>query len=145
MEVIKVMNRELYYCKYWKHIFWKEYEICVSDIIYSERAKMAQIHIIIMKEGQVVRTISDLKLEDCENHIRTIIRDAFSNDAWFAEKDVIKIWYYNINDTPVEKSNIPLRMAITFTSHVKSDILIEKFNIIREKVYDCLYCYLSNV
>lgn len=89
------MKKDLYYCKFWKHIKYKKYEICVSDIIFLENRTMAQLHMIIMRKGRVVREISSIKFNQFEENIRDYIRNEFYNNG------MLKVWYFNIDDSPV--------------------------------------------
>ena len=126
------MNKELYYCKHWKHIFYSEYEVCVSEIIYSNNKKMAQIHIIVMKEGVVVRGISKSFLSGFEKDIRESIINRFNTDNGMLKEMPIKIWYYNLDDGRVDPNDIPLRIAVTFSNPSAN---IEDYSKIREEIY----------
>jgi len=126
------MNKELYYCKQWKHIFCSGYEMCVSEIIYSNNKKMAQIHIIVMKEGMVVRGVSKSSLKGFEKGIRELIINRFNTDNGMPEEMPIKIWYYNIDDSGVDPNDIPLRIAVTFNN---PSVNIEDYSKIREEIY----------
>lgn len=138
------MNKEFYYCKYWEHIYFGEYEMCVSDIILSNDKKMAQIHIIIMKNGKVVRGISSLSLEKFENTIRELIRNGIDAKNNLLDKGTIKIWYYNMDDSQINSKDVPLRIAVTFTSCAE-DIPVEIYNGFRRDIYDYLQGFLKGL
>ena len=128
------MDKDLYYCKYWEHIYYSDYEICVSDIIYSDNRDMAQIHIIVMKKGKIVRGITGSCLNEFENVIREFIRKHFNKENDSVENGVVKIWYYNIDDSPIDAKDVPLRIAITF-SNLVDNISVGEYNVFRQNIY----------
>ena len=136
------MNKELYYCKYWEHIYYFDYEMCISDIIYSDNKKMAQIHIIVMKEGRVVRGISGSTLGEFEEVVRELIRKRFNVKNNLLDGEVVKVWYYNIDDSQIDFNDIPLRIAITF-ANLEQTISIEEYDILRQNIYDSLKIFLN--
>ena len=108
------MDKELYYCANWKHQFYKEYDVCVSDFV--EHSGMIQIHGIAIKNGKVVRGFSADDLREFEEKVRTYVR-IFINKGGaddFYDARTVKIWYYNPDDKEFNTDNIPLRFAITF-------------------------------
>lgn len=139
-----MMNKELYYCKYWEHIYYLDYEMCVSDLIYSDNKKMAQIHIIVMKENQVVRGASGLPLNEFENVIRESIRKRFNKQKASVDREVVKIWYYNIDNTPIDPNDVPLRFAITFVNP-NEYISAEEYNIFKQNIYSYLQIFLDRI
>ena len=86
------MKKELYYCNYWEHMYYTDYELCVSDIIYSKDKKLAQIHMIVMKEGKVVRGMSATALKALECNIRELIRNIYGANKMF-ENETVKICF----------------------------------------------------
>lgn len=138
------MNKELYYCKYWKHMYYFDYDICVSDIIYSNDKNIAQIHMVVMKKGKVVRGITSSSLNEFENIIRGFIRKQFSKKNNLLENGVVKIWYYNIDDSPVDSKDVPLRIAITFSNSGES-IPVEEYVIFRQNICDYLLSFLDKI
>lgn len=136
------MKKELYYCKYWEHIYCFDYDICVSDIIYSEDRNMAQIHMIVMKRGKVVRGITGSSLSEFENIIREFIRKHLNKENDSLETGVVKIWYYNIDDSPIDSKDVPLRIAITFSGSV-INISAEEYNTFRQNICEYLLSFLN--
>lgn len=130
------MKKELYYCSYWEHIYYADYEMCVSDVIFSNDKKMAQIHLIVMKNKNVVRGISAADLEELECNIRMLIRNVYPEENEF-ESGTVKIWYYNFDDSPINSHDIPLRIAVTFNMQ-KGEMAFEKNDNLRNNLYDLL-------
>lgn len=89
---------------------------------------MAQLHMIIMRKGRVVRGISSIKLNQFEENIRDFIRNEFYNNG------MIKVWYFNIDDSPINPKNIPLRIAVTFDIGDKDNNEIDNTSF-KEKIY----------
>lgn len=106
------MNRKLYYCEMWEHKKIENYEICVSNIIYSNDKSMAQIHMLIMQECMVIHSKRDV-VYYYENEIQKIIRNNLTWKENATEQGVIKIWYFNEDNSPVESFDIPMRITIT--------------------------------
>lgn len=130
------MKKEFYYCNYWEHIYYANYEMCVSDIICSNDNKMAQIHMIIMKNEKVVRGMSTSDLQEFECDIREIIRNVYCENNEF-DSGTVKIWYYNFDDSQINSQDIPLRIAVTFNTH-KKELSSEEDNDLRNDLYDSL-------
>lgn len=113
------MNKGLYYCQDWKHQFYKDYDICVSDFVADRSGgALLQIHCVVIHNNKVVRGFHTKDLLQFEKNVRAYIR-AFINKMGmqYPEREetlTVKIWYYNPDDTDLNTSDIPLRIAITF-------------------------------
>lgn len=113
------MNERLYYCEDWKHQFYKDYEICVSDFVESRGSALLQIHCVVIRNNKVVRGFHSKDLLQFEKNIRAYIRAFIDRmgmcypERW-EEGLTVKMWYYNPDDSDLNTSDIPLRIAITF-------------------------------
>jgi len=136
------MKNKLYYCRYWEHELYSDYELCVSDVVYSDDKKMAQIHVIIMKNGEVVRGIASSMLREFESFLREYIRQEFGKRSGLRESEEVKIWYYNVDNRPINPNDIPLRIAITFVNSTEN-ISTTEYNDIRRSIYDYLQKFLE--
>ena len=118
------MNKDLYYCSAWKHQFYNNYDICVSDLI--QYGGLLQIHCIATLNNEVVCGFSRKDLSSFEKniraHVRKFIEKMETEYIKQANKDyTVKIWYYNLNDEDLNTKDIPLRIAITFYQPRKID------------------------
>ena len=114
------MNERLYYCQDWKHQFYKDYDICVSDFVEDRSGgALLQIHCIAIRNNKVVRGFHTKDLLQFEKNIRAYIRTFIDRMGMRypergAESLTIKMWYYNPDGSDLNTSDIPLRIAITF-------------------------------
>lgn len=106
------MDSKLYYCQYWQPIFDERYEITISDIIYSQEKKYFQIHGIILLNNHVVRS-KKLEVSLFEKKIKHYFLSKLNWEKDSINKDIIKIWYFNEDNTPIIANNIPMRFSIT--------------------------------
>lgn len=118
------MDKKLYYCDYWQKKSILEYSYCISDLIFqSEKKKsLAQIHGILLYKDSIL-TFSKEQLSVFEESIRSVIRNVYKDS-------VIKIWYYNENDTDFDIKHIPSRFAVTI--QVSEGIDIENISLLTE-------------
>lgn len=114
------MNKDLYYCQQWKHQFYKDYDICVSDFVENRvGGALLQIHCVVIHNNEVVRGFREKDLFRFEENIRAHIR-AFIDKMGMVyperadEELTVKMWYYNPDGSNLNTSDIPLRIAITF-------------------------------
>lgn len=106
------MDSKLYYCQYWHPICNERYEITISDIIYSQEKKYFQIHCIIIQNDHVLRS-KELEVSLFETKIKDYFFTKLNWEKGTINKDIIKIWYFNEDDSPVKSNNIPMRFCIT--------------------------------
>lgn len=113
------MNNSLYYCQDWKHQFYKEYDICVSDFVEDRSGGgLLQIHCVVIHNNKVVRGFHTKDLLQFEKNIRAYIR-AFIDRMGMRSPEgeetfTVKMWYYNPDGSDLNTNDIPLRIAITF-------------------------------
>lgn len=134
------MEKKLYYCRYWEHVRFGEYEMCVSDIIFFKESKMAQIHILVTKNGRVVRTGVREPIYEFEDFVRQLVRNTIIKNDKATKDEAIKLWYYNIDESPIDIHDIPLRMVVTFVAGLK-EYDIKEF----ENQKRTIYLYLQDV
>ena len=110
------MNKDLYYCKDWKHQFYKGYDICVSDFVESSGGGvLLQIHCVVIRDDKVVRVESVSEFQrNIINHIRAFIDKMGMCEPGRDETRDVRIWYYTPDGSYWNKGEIPLRIAITF-------------------------------
>ena len=106
------MENNLYYCKYWKPINYNSYEIVISDIIYSQEKKYFQIHGIVSKEGNVLRVPKKV-IDTLETKIKLFVLPKIEWSITSINKNILKFWYYNKDDSAIDINQIPLRFTIT--------------------------------
>ena len=129
------MDKKLYYCDYWQKKSILGYSYCISDFIFqSEKNKsLAQIHGIILYKNSIL-TFSKGQLSVFEESIRFVIRNVYKDS-------IIKIWYYNENDTDFDIKHIPSRFAITI--QVPEGIEIETISLLTE-LEKCVVNLINN-
>ena len=101
------MDRKLYYCEYWHKKNISDYSYCLSDIIFQDEkdTSLAQIHGIILFKDSILKFTKE-QLFVFEKTIRDVIRNVY-------KEAIIKIWYYNEDDSKFDVEHIPSRFAIT--------------------------------
>ena len=106
------MEKKLYFCEYWEPVIFENKRITVSDVVYSNEKKYFQIHAIVLCKKEVFRINQSIAIK-IETQIKHLLQNKIIWSTDSINKSVIKIWYYNIDDSPVTSENIPLRLAIT--------------------------------
>jgi hypothetical protein len=101
------MDKKLYYCDYWQKKSISDYTYCLSDLIFQNEkdTSLAQIHGIILFKDSVLKYTKET-LSAFEEEIRGVIRNVY-------KESIIKIWYYNEDDSNFDLEHIPSRFAIT--------------------------------
>ena len=101
------MDKKLYYCDYWQKKVFQDYTYCLSDLIFQNEkdTSLAQIHGIILFKDSILKFTKE-QLFVCEKTIRDVIRNVY-------KEAIIKIWYYNEDDSKFDVEHIPSRFAIT--------------------------------
>lgn len=101
------MDKKLYYCDYWQKKNMLDYSYCLSNLIFQNEkdTSLAQIHGIILFKDAIIKFTKE-QLSVFEESIRSVIRDVY-------KESIIKIWYYNEDDSKFDVEHIPSRFAIT--------------------------------
>lgn len=101
------MEKKLYYCDYWQKKNMSDYSYCLSNLIFQNEkdTSLAQIHGIILFKDAIIKFTKE-QLSVFEESIRSVIRDVY-------KESIIKIWYYNEDDSKFDVEHIPSRFAIT--------------------------------
>lgn len=101
------MDKKLYYCDYWQKKVFQDYTYCLSDLIFQNEkdTSLAQIHGIILFKDSILKFTKE-QLFVFEKTIRDVIRNVY-------KEAIIKIWYYNEDDSKFDVEHIPSRFAIT--------------------------------
>lgn len=101
------MDKKLYYCDYWQKKNISDYSYCLSDLIFQNEKDtyLAQIHGIILFKNSILKFTKE-QLSVFEETIRNVIRNVYKTA-------IIKIWYYNEDDSKFDVKHIPSRFAIT--------------------------------
>lgn len=110
------MSKDLYYCQQWKHRFYKDYDICVSDFVENEvGGALLQIHCVVIHNNEVVRVKDLFQFEhNIRVHIRAFIDRMGMVYPGRDEARDVRLWYYNLDGSNLNTNDIPLRIAITF-------------------------------
>ncbi|MBC6712414.1 hypothetical protein [Treponema sp. Marseille-Q3903] len=101
------MDKKLYYCDYWQKKNISDYSYCLSDLIFQNEkdTTLAQIHGIILFKDSILKFKKE-QISVFEEEIRDIVRNVY-------KESIIKIWYYNEDDSKFDVEHIPSRFAIT--------------------------------
>ena len=101
------MEKKLYYCDYWQKKNMSDYSYCLSNLIFQNEkdTSLAQIHGIILFKDAIIKFTKE-QLSVFEESIRSVIRNVY-------KESIIKIWYYNEDDSKFDVEHIPSRFAIT--------------------------------
>lgn len=101
------MEKKLYYCDYWQKKNMSDYSYCLSNLIFQNEkdTALAQIHGIILFKDTIIKFTKE-QLSVFEESIRSVIRNVY-------KESIIKIWYYNEDDSKFDVEHIPSRFAIT--------------------------------
>lgn len=122
------MEDKLLMCRPWDDDAHSErigaYQVIVSDVVFgNDSHSMFQFHIAVLW-GDCLAQFSDLfpnlpndevevKLEEWETAIRSIILENVSWESHVPDGGVVKIWYYGPHEDFTVKSSLFLRCAIT--------------------------------
>ena len=84
-----------------------DYSYCLSNLIFQNEkdTALAQIHGIILFKDTIIKFTKE-QLSVFEESIRSVIRNVY-------KESIIKIWYYNEDDSKFDVEHIPSRFAIT--------------------------------
>ena len=146
------MNENLYYCREWKHKFYKEFDICVSDFAENIRNRngggLLQIHCVVIHNNKVVRGLCTKDLSQFEKNVRMCVRmfiDTIGTDINYYDYDEVRIWYYNSDDREFDTNDIPLRLAITFHRPTKLNGNEKEIEELKVLIYNELYKLIDKV
>ena len=130
------MDKKLYYCDYWQKKNISDYSYCLSDLIFQNEkdTTLAQINGIILFKDSIFKFKNE-QISVFEEEIRDVVRNVY-------KEPIIKIWYYNEDDSKFDVEHIPSRFAIT----IQVSEGINKANILfLNDLEKCIISFIKNV